>query len=53
MSLRAQLPTPVPDETARVGRAAFPYGNAYLKLRDELGTAFADEDFAALYPTRG
>lgn len=53
MSLRAQLPTPIPDETARVARAAFSQGNTYLRLRDELGTLFADEDFAALYPTRG
>jgi len=53
MSLRAQLPAPVPDDTARVARAAFPHGNTYLSLRDELGTVFADEDFAALYPTRG
>jgi transposase len=53
MSLRAQLPTPVPDETARVARAAFPHTNTYLNLRDELGTLFADADFAPLYPTRG
>src|SRR5262249_61591993 len=53
MSLPAQLPTPVPDETARVARAAFSHANTYLNLRDELGTLFADEDFAPLYPTRG
>jgi transposase len=53
MSLRAQLPAPVPDDTARVARAAFPHGNTYLSVRDELGTVFADEDFAALYPTCG
>jgi transposase len=53
MSVRAQLPTPVPDETARVARASFPHANTYLNLRDELGTLFADEDFASLYPTRG
>src|SRR5262245_50440588 len=53
MSLRAQPPTPVPDETARVARAAFPQANTYLSLRDELGTLFADADFAPLYPTRG
>jgi hypothetical protein len=44
---------PVPDETARIARAAFPGGNIYMALRDELGTIFRDEDFAALYPTRG
>jgi transposase len=53
MSLRPQLPDQVPVDTARVARAAFPHGNTYLSLRDELGTVFADEDFATLYPTRG
>jgi transposase len=54
MSLRLHPVTPVPEETARVARAAFPRGhNTYLALRDELGTLFADEDFAALYPERG
>jgi transposase len=47
-------PTPhVPDDTARVARAAFPKGNPYLRLRDELGTVFGDDDFADLYPRRG
>jgi transposase len=36
-----------------VARAAFPRGNPYLRLRDELGTLFSDEDFASLFPTRG
>jgi transposase len=53
MSLRPQPLAAVPDETARVARAAFPGANTYLALRDALGTVFADGDFAALYPTRG
>ncbi len=53
MSLRLQALVSVPHETARVAHAAFPADNIYLALRDELGTLFADEDFAALYPTRG
>ena len=53
MSLRPQPLPVVPDETARVARAAFPDGNTYLLLRDELGTLFTDADFASLYPTRG
>jgi transposase len=53
MSLRAQRNVPVPDDTARVARAAFPHGNTYLNLRDELGTVFTDDDFASLYPSRG
>jgi transposase len=44
---------PVPDETVRVARAAFPKGSRYLQMRDVLGTVFADTDFAALYAARG
>jgi transposase len=53
MSLKPKPIQPVPDETARVARAAFPKGNVYLKLRDQLGTIFSDEDFAALFPKDG
>jgi hypothetical protein len=28
----------IPEETQRVARAAFPKGNPYMLLRDELGT---------------
>jgi transposase len=38
MSLQANPGSRAPDETARVARAAFPKGNAYLTLRDELET---------------
>ncbi|BDP44734.1 hypothetical protein DAETH_47030 (plasmid) [Deinococcus aetherius] len=44
---------PVPKDTARISHAAFPKGNLYLKLRDELGVLYADEDFAALFPALG
>ena len=44
---------PVPEETARIARAAFRTGNPLLELRDELGTIFADADFADLFPRRG
>jgi transposase len=44
---------PVPQETARVARAAFPKGNRYLEMRDVLGTIYTDEVFADLYPQRG
>jgi transposase len=54
MSLRPQQPLPpVPEDTARVARAAFPRGNPCLLLRDRLGAVFADTDFADLYPKRG
>jgi transposase len=38
MSLRPESIPAVPEETARVARAAFPKGNLYLKMRDEFGT---------------
>lgn len=53
MSLRSEPILPVPQETAHIARAAFPKGNLYLKMRDELGTFYEDTDFAELFPTRG
>src|SRR5438132_2140940 len=53
MSLRPQPLAPVPDETARVARAAFPKGNPYLILRDTLGTMFQDDSFTDLYAHDG
>src|SRR5436309_7490076 len=53
MSLQPQAVYVVPEETARVARAAFPKGNAYLRMHDELGRLYADQDFAALFPTPG
>jgi transposase len=54
VSLRPQHPVPpVPDDTARVARAAFPRGNPYVRLRDGLGAVFDDAGFADLYPALG
>lgn len=53
MSLQIRPETSVPEETARVARAAFPKGNRYMTLRDELETIYADSLFAALFPKRG
>jgi transposase len=53
MSLHPHVITPVPAETARVARAAFPKGQPYLTFRDALGTIFQDEDFTALFPAWG
>jgi transposase len=51
--LRPEPLGPVPEETVRVARAAFPKGNLYLRLGDELGPLFTDDSFADLYPTHG
>ena len=44
---------PIPPETARIARAAFPKGHPYLAAADALGDVFTDECFAALFPRRG
>jgi transposase len=43
----------IPAETRRVAQAAFPKGNLYLRLRDELGPLYEDNAFADLFPPRG
>ncbi len=53
MSLHPQSPGPIPAETARVARAAFPKGNSYLQMRDVLGPIYDDTRFAPLFATRG
>ena len=53
MSLQPQPPGSVPEETARVARAAFPRGNLYMRMRDEFGPIFTDAAFAPLFAARG
>lgn len=53
MGLHPQTAPSVPEQTARVARAAFRRGNPYLTLRDALGPLFADEEFRELFPLRG
>ena len=53
MSMHPQPIPAIPEETARVARAVLPKGNVFLRMRDELGTLYTDEDFRDLFPTRG
>src|SRR5437879_1298591 len=53
MSLRPEPNEPVPEETARIARLAFPHGSIWLRLRDELGTIYEDDAFAPLFPSHG
>lgn len=53
MSLRPQPIGPIPEETARVTKAAFPGGNLSMRIRDELGPIFTDTAFAPLFAARG
>jgi transposase len=43
----------IPELTVEVARAAFPKGNLYLTMRDELGTIFEDEQFDDLFSDLG
>src|SRR5258708_7596182 len=53
MSMHPHVIASIPEETVRVARAAFPRGNTYLTMRDQLGTLYENENFAALFPKRG
>ena len=53
MSLNAPLFYLIPDDTARVAKAAFPKGNLFMRMRDELGPLYVNPDFAHLFPSTG
>jgi hypothetical protein len=53
MSLDPQNNYPIPQDTQRVARAAFPKGNFYMHMRDELGEIYRDANFAELFPGQG
>src|SRR5579872_6154462 len=53
MSLRFEESAPIPEETVRVARAAFPKGNRYMEMRDVLGQIYEDASFAALFSRVG
>ncbi len=53
MSLDPEIAFSVADETARIAQAAFPKGNLYLKMRDEIGALYEDPEFADLFPPQG
>ncbi|MBM7845725.1 transposase [Herpetosiphon giganteus] len=52
-SLHPQTTYCIPEETARVAHAAFPKGNLYLRIADELGVIDTDHQCADLFPRRG
>lgn len=52
MSLKPSELT-IPGLTQSVVKSAFPKGNPYLTMRDELGTIFKDDTFSDLFAVRG
>jgi len=53
MALKPEPIGPIPQETVRVAKAAFPKGSLFMRMRDELGVLSQDEAFAALFPHDG
>jgi transposase len=53
MSLKAQAIYPIPRETVRIARAAYPKGCLCMQMRDVLGSIYVDEDFADIFPQEG
>lgn len=53
MASRIRMNLSIPEETARVARQAFPDGNVYMRMRDEVGPLYRDSEFAELFSTCG
>jgi transposase len=53
MPLQPQPMVSVLEDTAHVPCAAFPKGNLYVRMREELGMPYEDALFAPLFPQRG
>ena len=53
MSLRPQPINDIPEQTIAVAKAAFPKGNVYMTMRDELGVFYSDEAFVEVFSNRG
>ncbi len=53
MSLHPQPLGKIPPNTILVAQSAFPKGNIYLRMRDELGVFYEDKSFTHLFSPRG
>lgn len=53
MSLQPRAIAEIPQATIRVAKAAFPNGNLYMQMRDQLGTIYQDTEFEDLFPPCG
>ena len=49
MSLRGSNWHEIPEETKQVAQKAFPKGNVYMSMRDNLDLRYADSDYADLF----
>jgi transposase len=51
--IEPQSDDPIPAETVRVTKAAFPKGNRLLTFRDEFGKLYQDEHFSEFFSYTG
>jgi transposase len=53
MCLKPSSLPPIPEETARIARAAYRKGSVIMRIRDAIGAIYDDASFAELFPRRG
>lgn len=53
MSLHPKELGEIPSTTVEVARLAFPRGNIYMRMRDELGIFYSDKDFCPMFSSKG
>ena len=49
MTLHPQKGWTIPPQTIEVAKAAFPKGNVYMKMYEQIGQLYQDRDFVCLY----
>jgi transposase len=53
MSLKLQAIGPIPKQTIEVAKAAFPKGNTYMKMRDEICVFFPEKAYKTVRNSGG
>lgn len=53
MSMSRRYIVEIPEETKEIAQTAFPNGNMYMTMRDELGMMYEDSEFAQLFAHDG
>lgn len=53
MSFNRRYLLDIPEETVEIAQAAFPKGNVYMTMRDQLGSIYEDSKFATLFAHDG
>jgi len=53
MSFNRRYMLDIPEETVKIAQAAFPTGNVYMTMRDQLGLMYEDSQFTDLFAHDG